>query len=150
MVKKMKLKTITEEEIEAMSFDDLAYVILKEKGKKMKISEIFQIICELQNLGESAYESQIADFFTLLATEKRFIQLDKGFWDLRENHTSKIDLDDVEDDEDDLEETEEEIPETTDETDDMFIDETKESDDDEVEDEYKDLVVVDEENEADL
>ena len=32
----------------------------------------------------------------------------------------------------------------------MFIDETKESDDDEVEDEYKDLVVVDEENEADL
>lgn len=149
MVKKMKLKTITEEEIETMSFDDLAYVILKEKGKKMKISEIFQIICELQNLGESAYESQIADFFTLLATEKRFIQLDKGFWDLRENHTSKIDLDEVEDDEDDIEETEE-IPETTDETDDMFIDETKESDDDEVEDEYKDLVVVDEENEADL
>ena len=32
----------------------------------------------------------------------------------------------------------------------MFLDETKESDDDEVDDEYKDLVVVDEENEADL
>ena len=146
----MKLKTINEEEIETMSFDDLAYVILKEKGKKMKINEIFQAICELQNLGQDIYESRIADFFTLLATEKRFIQLDKGYWDLRENHTAKIDLESVEDE--DIDETEEEIEEeTTEESDDMFLDETKESDDDdEVDDEYKDLVVVDEENEADL
>lgn len=145
----MKLKTVTQDEIETMSFDDLAYTILKEKGKKMKISEIFEAICELQNLGESAYESQIADFFTLIATEKRFIQLDKGYWDLRENHTSKIDLDDVEED-DEVEEIEEDTQDTSEENEEMFIDESKESDDDVEEDEYKDLVVVDEENEADL
>lgn len=144
----MKLKSVNEEEIETMSYDDLAYVILKEKNKKMKTGDLFKAICDLQNLSESVYEDTIADFFTLLATEKRFIQLDKGYWDLRENHQAKIDLDEVEDDEE--EEMEEEIYEDTLESDDMYIDETKETDDDEVDDEYKDLVVVDEENEMDL
>ena len=80
----------TLEEIETLSFDDLAYIILKEKGKKMKTTDLFKTVCELQNLNEKVYEEQIADFFTLLATEKRFIQLDKGCWDLRENHYVKI------------------------------------------------------------
>lgn len=144
----MKLKSITDEEIETMSYDDLAYIILKEKNKKMKTGDLFKTICELQNLSESVYEDTIADFFTLLATEKRFIQLDKGYWDLRENHQAKIELDEVDDEEDEL--TEEDTYEETLDTDDMYIDETKETDDDEVDDEYKDLVVVDEENELEL
>ena len=41
----MKFKTINKEDLETMSFDDIAYVILKEKNKKMKVSEIFKIIC---------------------------------------------------------------------------------------------------------
>ena len=32
----MKLKSISKDEIESLQFDDLAYVILKEKGKKWK------------------------------------------------------------------------------------------------------------------
>ena len=135
----MKLKTITKEEIETLSFDDLAYIILKEKGKKMKITELFKTICELQNLGESAYEAQIADFFTLLATEKRFIQLDKGYWDLRENHSIKIEQE--EDDELDEEITQNDLEEETEEN---YLDETKDIDDDETEDDLKDLVVIDE------
>ena len=75
----MKLKSISKDEIESLQFDDLAYVILKEKGKKMKITDIFKCICELQNLSENAFEEQIGDFFTLLSTEKRFVQLDKGY-----------------------------------------------------------------------
>lgn len=144
----MKLKSITDEEIETMSYDDLAYIILKEKNKKMKTGDLFKTICELQNLSESVYEDTIADFFTLLATEKRFIQLDKGYWDLRENHQAKIELDEVDDEEDEL--TEEDTYEEVLDSDDMYIDETKETDDDEVDDEYKDLVVVDEENELEL
>ena len=73
----MKLKTITKEEAENMSYDDLAYVILSEKGKKMKTVDIFKVICDLQGKSETVFETQIADFFTLLATEKRFIQLPK-------------------------------------------------------------------------
>ncbi len=144
----MKFKNKTIEELEVMSFDDLAYEILKEKGKKMKTADIFKIICEILNLSESEFESQIADFFTLLATEKRFIQLEKGFWDLRENHTAKIELEEVEDEEEIVEETEDSPVET--EEDDLYLDETKDTEDDDTEDDLKDLVVLDEENEIDL
>ncbi len=144
----MKLKTVTEEELETMSYDDVAYVILKEKGKKMKLIDLFNGVCEVMNLDQSVKDDYIADFFTLLSTEKRFIQLDKGFWDLRENHTSKIELSDIDDDE---EETEDDITSDEPEEDEtMYIDETREEDDDETDDEYKDLVVMDEESEADL
>lgn len=135
----MKLKTITKEEIETLSFDDLAYIILKEKGKKMKTTDLFKTICELQNLDEKVYEEQIADFFTLLATEKRFIQLDKGCWDLRENHSIKIEQED--DDELDEEIIRNDIEE---ESEGNYLDENKEIDDDETEDDLKDLVVIDE------
>ncbi|MCI8330558.1 MAG: DNA-directed RNA polymerase subunit delta [Bacilli bacterium] len=144
----MKFKNKTIEELEVMSFDDLAYEILKEKGKKMKTADIFKIICEILNLSESEFEAQIADFFTLLATEKRFIQLEKGFWDLRENHTAKIELEEVEDEEEEILEETEETEES--EEDDLYLDETKDADDDDTEDDLKDLVVLDEENEVDL
>lgn len=144
----MKLKSISEEEIETMSYDDIAYVILKEKGKKMKLLDLFNEVIDQLKLNKEEAENHLADFFSLLSTEKRFIQLDKGFWDLRENHTSKVELSDIEDDdeEDEIEVEEEQTPEE----DEMYIDETKESDDDEVEDEYKDLVVIDDDMESEL
>ena len=40
----MKLKDYTLEELETLPFDDIAYMILKEKGKKMKITDIFKTI----------------------------------------------------------------------------------------------------------
>ncbi|MCI6349876.1 MAG: DNA-directed RNA polymerase subunit delta [Tenericutes bacterium] len=144
----MKLKSISEEEIETMSYDDIAYVILKEKGKKMKLLDLFNEVIDQLKLNKEEAENHLADFFSLLSTEKRFIQLDKGFWDLRENHTSKVELSDIEEDdeEDEIEVEEEQTPEE----DEMYIDETKESDDDEVEDEYKDLVVIDDDMESEL
>lgn len=146
----MKFKNKTIEELETMSFDDLAYEILKEKGKKMKTADIFQIICEILNLSESEFEEQIADFFTLLATEKRFIQLEKGFWDLRENHTAKIELDSLNDEEEEMLDELEEDRLDSEEDDDLYLDETKDADDDDTEDDLKDLVVLDEENDIDL
>ena len=144
----MKLKSISEEEIETMSYDDIAYVILKENGKKMKLLDLFNEVIDQLKLNKEEAENHLADFFSLLSTEKRFIQLDKGFWDLRENHTSKVELSDIEEDdeEDEIEVEEEQTPEE----DEMYIDETKESDDDEVEDEYKDLVVIDDDMESEL
>ncbi len=144
----MKLKSISEEEVETMSYDDIAYVILKEKGKKMKLLDLFNEVIDQLKLNKEEAENHLADFFSLLSTEKRFIQLDKGFWDLRENHTSKVELSDIEeDDEEDEIEVEEEQNQEEDE---MYIDETKESDDEEVEDEYKDLVVIDDDMESEL
>ena len=147
----MKFKTINKEDLETMSFDDIAYVILKEKNKKMKVSEIFKIICDELNVGDAAFENQIGDFFVLISTEKRFIQLVKGYIDLRENHTSEINISDLED-----EEVEEETEEVQDEEDDNdekdYYDDIDDMDDDTEDDDYKDLVIVDEgyEDEVDL
>ena len=144
----MKLKDINIEELETMPFDDIAYIILKEKGKKMKINDIFKIICDKLNLGDSVFENQIADFFALLTTEKRFIQLEKGYWDLRENHTSEISIKEIEDElEDDLP-VEEVVEEEKDE--DNYYDDIDEMDDDQEEDDLKDLVIVSEGYEEDI
>lgn len=144
----MKLKSISEEQIETMSYDDIAYVILKEKGKKMKLLDLFNEVIDQLKLKKEEAENHLADFFSLLSTEKRFIQLEGGYWDLRENHTAKIELTDLDDEEDLTDEIEEERNEEIEE--DMYIDETKESDDDEAEDEYKDLVVINDEMDSDL
>ena len=137
----MKFKTVTQEELETLSFDDIAYIILKEKGKKMKITEIFRIICDSLNLGEAAFENQISDFFALLATEKRFIQLEKGFWDLRENHTAEISIKEIEDDI--IVDEEKENDDLEEESDDYY-DDIDDMDDDKDDDDLKDLVIVDE------
>ena len=149
----MKFKTVSKEELEILPFDDIAYIILKEKGKKMKIQDIFRIICDTLNLGEEAYENQISDFFALLATEKRFIQLEKGFWDLRENHTSEISIKAIEEElEDDLIVEDEKEDEDEEEEEENYYDELDNIDDDKEEDDLKDLVIVDEgyEDEIDL
>ncbi len=149
----MKFKTVSKEELEILPFDDIAYIILKEKGKKMKIQDIFRIICDTLNLGEEAYENQISDFFALLATEKRFIQLEKGYWDLRENHTSEISIKAIEDELDDDIVVEEDKEEDEDEEEEEnYYDELDTIDDDKEEDDLKDLVIVDEgyEDEIDL
>lgn len=144
----MKFKTINKEDLETMSFDDIAYVILKEKNKKMKVSDIFRIICDELNLGDATFEAQIGDFFALISTEKRFIQLEKGYIDLRENHTSEINISDIEDelDEDINEDLVDENNED-DENNDNYYDDIDDMDDDESDDDLKDLVIVDEEYE---
>ena len=148
----MKFKTVSKEDLETLSFDDIAYIILKEKGKKMKINDIFKIICDTLNLGDAAFENQIGDFFALLSTEKRFIQLEKGYWDLRENHTSEISIKEIEDELDDdvINEEEKEDEEETEEG--SYYDELDDIDDDKEEDDLKDVVIVDEgyEDEIDL
>ncbi len=149
----MKLNNYTIEELETLPFDDIAYMILKEKGKKMKINEIFKIICDKLNLGDAAFEEQIGDFFSLLATEKRFIQLDKGYWDLRENHTAEISIKEIEDELDDevvVDENDE--VEDKDDKEDNYYDTIDDMDDDDEDDDLKDLVIVDEgyEDEIDL
>ena len=149
----MKFKTVNKEDLETMPFDDIAYIILKEKGKKMKINDIFKIICDELNLGEDAFENQIADFFALLATEKRFIQLEKGYWDLRENHTAEINIKDLEDE---LEDEDDEVEEKDDDMDiereSDFYDDIDETEDDDTDDDLRDLVIVDEgyEDDSDL
>lgn len=138
----MKLEEMSQAELEAMNYDDIAYIILKEENKKMKINDLFKRICDVLNLGESAFENQIADFFEIMSTDKRFTMLEDGYWDLRINHSQKIVLDDDYEDEEEIDEDLEEDMEDE-ENEDIFFDEN--SDDDDAEDDLKDLVVIDDE-----
>ena len=145
----MKLKNISEEELETMSYDDIAYEILKETGKKSKITDLFKSVCELLNLSDSVYESQIGEFFQVLSTDQRFTMLDNGYWDLKTRHKSNIVMDIEEDDDvsNDLEEEVEEEPLEEKEDEDIYYDDDV-TDDDEPEDDLKDLAIIDEDDEA--
>ena len=139
----MKLEEMSQTELESMNYDDIAYMILKEENKKMKINDLFKRICEILNLGQDVFESQIADFFEIMTTDKRFTMLEDGYWDLRINHSQQIVLDDeFEEDEEEIEEELEEEFEDE-ENEDIFYDENP--DDDDAEDDLKDLVILDEE-----
>ncbi len=138
----MKIKDLNKEDLENMSYDDLAYMILKEAGSKMKINDLFKKVCEILNLSDTVFETQIADFFELISTEKRFLMLENGYWDLRENHSQKVVIDDDEEEEvfvdKDDDEEEEENEEIFDEDSD---------DDDIMEDDLKDFAVIDPDDE---
>ena len=139
-----KLKDYSKEELETLNYDDIAYLILEEKKKKMKISDLFNKVCELLELDEGAYADYITDFFELLTTDKRFIQLNDGYWDLKTKHSEKVVIEDEDEDYEEipLENDEEEQEE---EDDDNYYDE--DNDDDDSDDDLKDLVVIDDEDE---
>ena len=140
----MKLNDIPEYELETMNYDDIAYIILNEEKTKMKINELFEKVCTALKLPESAFEEKIADFFELLTTDKRFIMLEDGYWDLRELHNPKLVVDEEEDEDEELmneveDDLDDERPEDEDE--DIFYD--TDADDDLPDDDLDDLVVID-------
>ena len=143
----MSLKTMKKDELELMSNKDIAYLILEESKRKLNTADLFKKIIKLLELPESTFEKKIADFYTALSTDKRFILLENGKWDLRSNHTSdkviKVSDEDDEEESDEENEDEEELEE--DELDEDSFDDTDESDyDDDTNEELKDLVVIDE------
>lgn len=140
----MNLKNISKEELENMSYDDIAFAILTEKKKKMKIIDLFNEIGKLINLSESTIEDKIGDFFEMLTLDKRFIMLDDGSWDLRTRHAGNVIIDD--DEEDIVAEDVEEADEEEADEDEIFYEET---DDDDSEDDLKDLVVISDEDDED-
>ena len=143
--KRMALK-MKKEELELLSNKDIAELILTESKRKLNTADLFKKIIKLLELPESTFEAKIADFYTTLATDKRFILLDNGKWDLRSNHTSdKVIKVDTEDEEDEEEEISEEEDEDLDEDEEDNYDDTDEDDyDEETNEELKDLVIIDE------
>ena len=141
----MKLKKLSKEELESMSYDEIAYKIFEEEQKKMKLPVLFKKICNLLGLDDAEYEERIGDFFQLISRDQRFTMLDNGFWDLKEKYKSQIII--HEDDEEIEEETEDDtdINEESEEEETTYYDEDSEDDDVE-EDDLKDLVIISEED----
>jgi len=140
----MKLKEMSKEELEVLSYTDLTEMILKENKKAMNTPNIFKKICELLELGEEDYTNQIGDYYTSLTTDKRFILLDTAEWDLKDKHKVEIDLD-LDDEEEFVDEEEVEDEEEIEEE---VEDESIEITDDEVDldDDMEDLTIVDDED----
>lgn len=143
----MKLKNLSKEDLETMSFGEIAEVILAENGSQLKIVDIFRKICTLLEMSDTEFENKVADFFELISTDKKFIVLDKGFCDLRKKHTPKLIVEEDEEEiveQDSIEEVEQsELEEDTEN--DIFYDSSSDEDDvEDNDDELTDFIVVDE------
>ncbi len=137
----MSIKNMKKEDLELLSNKDITNLLLEEKGKQTTI-DLFKKIIKLLELPESTFDNKIGDYYTSLTTDKRFILLEDGTWDLRSRHTSdKVIKVEDEEEEEDLEEMEEE--EDEEETNYDSID-SDEDDIDDSDDDLKDLVVLDE------
>ena len=147
----MKLKNLSLEELESMSYDDIAYKILEEGNKKLKLVDLFKKICNLLELDEAECEDHMGDFFQLISRDQRFTMLDGGYFDLKEKYKKEVIMDTDEEEEIDEEtENDVDITEEDEEINDNYYDE--DSDEDDVEDDdLKDLVIIsDDEDEANL
>lgn len=145
----MKLKQIPKDELELMGYDDIALLILQESGKKMKLRDIFAKVINVLGLPEERIDEELMEFFELMSTNKKFVMLDKGYWDLQSRHKLDI-VFDMEEDEEELENDDEDnVEEENDEENDIFYDKDDETDD-VTEDDLADLVVVDDIDESNL
>lgn len=145
----MSIKDLSRDELELYSHKDLTNMLLEERGA-MNTAELFKEITTLLGLPNSVYENKIGDYYTTLTTDKRFIMLEDGKWDLRDNHTSDkvVVLHETEEDEEEIEEDEEETKEESDVDDENNDDFDSARADDEFDDptdeDLKDLVILDE------
>ena len=136
----MDIKNMPLEELELLSYTDIAYEILKEEKKSMSTPALFKEVCKLLNIDDDTMMEMIGDFYTSLTTDKRFILLDSAEWDLKESHVVKLVVD-ADEDEESTEDTEEVFEETEDEA---VPDEEEDFDD--TDDSLDDLVIISEED----
>ena len=141
----MKIKNLTKEELEAMSYDDIAELILKETNRKMKINELFKEVCKLLNLSEEEFLDKLPAFFDIISTDQRFIMVENGLWDLKSKHSVKIVVDTEEDEEDEELEDDIDIDDLEEKEEDIYSEDN--DDDDLTDDDLKDLVIIDEDEE---
>ena len=124
------LNKMSKDELELLSYTKIAELYLKENKTTMNTAELFKEICNLLQLSEVEYQEKIADFFQSLTTSKEFILLNDGKWDLKSNHSVKVDINDI------YEEAEEETEEDSEVREDEY--EEEENYDASLEDDYSD------------
>ena len=139
----MKLEKMTKEELELLSYKDITNLLLQEKGAQ-NTPTLFKQIVNLLELSDSFYESKIGDYYMMLTTDKRFLLLDNGNWDLKDKYKSDkiVKIEDEEDDDVEVEEVQNKSRE--DEEDENDYDSTEDDDYEDTEEDFKDLVIIDE------
>lgn len=139
----MDVRKMSKEELELLSNKDITFYLLEGSKNSINTADLFKEIIKLLELSKSDFETKIGDYYTALATDKRFIMLEDGTWDLRSRHTSdKVVKIEENEDEEDEEIPKEEIVEEEIEEDNY--DDTDDDEYDDTEEDLKDLVVIDE------
>ena len=140
------LNKLSKEELELLSYAKIAEMYLKENNKTMNTAYLFREVFRLLGLDDNEYQERIADFFESLTTSKDFILLSDGNWDLRANHSVKIDMNDIYGDSDAEADVEEEDNDNNDlsEEDNYEDDYNENAEADIIDDDYSDLTIVDE------
>lgn len=139
------LSEMSKESLEMLSYAKIAELYLKENKKPMNTADLFKEVCKLLDLSDEEYQERIADFFESLTTSKEFILLSDGNWDLKINHSVKIDIDDIYEESDSEEDTDVTYDENISEEDNYDDDYSDNTDDDLLDDDYSDLTIVDDE-----
>lgn len=111
----MSLSKMNKEEIELLSYTDIAKLYLEEKKTTLNTADLFKEVCNLLSLSEVEYQEKIADFFQTLTTSKEFILLSDGKWDLKSKHSVKVVMDELYEEKDEDEDYEIEPDEITEE-----------------------------------
>ncbi len=138
----MKLNKMTKEELELLSYTNIAKLYLEENKTTMNTADLFKEICKLLELSERVYQDKIADFFQSLTTSKEFVLLDDGKWDLKSNHKGKkLDIEELYEEHDEIDEEYQEDDEATEEDEYNSIDDEEEY----AEDDLNDLTILSEE-----
>lgn len=136
----MSLNKMTKDEIELLSYTDIAKLYLEENKTTLNTAELFKEVCNLLALSESEYQDKIADFFQSLTTSKEFILLPDGKWDLKSKHSVKVSMDDLYEEQTDEDEFDTETEEITEEDEFNSIDDEE----DYAEDDLGDLTILNE------
>ena len=131
----MSLSKMSIEELELLSYTDIAKIYLEENKKTLNTANLFKEVCNLLSLSEAEYSEKITDFFQSLTTSKDFILLPSGEWDLKSKHSVKVAMDELyEENADDEEEYETEPEEMTEEDEFNSIDDEEDYADDDLSD----------------
>lgn len=139
----MSIKDMKKEEIELLSNKDITNLLLEEKGCQ-NTADLFTQIIELLDLPKSTFDNKIGDYFTALTTDKRFLMLEDGTWDLRSRHNASKVIKVIEEEDDDLEDVSNEEEEEIIDEDEFDIDSADDDTFDDNDDDLKDLVILDE------
>lgn len=144
----MDLQTYSKEELKDMPMIDIAYQILLDEKEALHFKEVFQQIAEIKGFTEEQRKELIAQFYTDLNIDGRFITTGSNLWGLKRRYPAdqidervsnpskrrKKTKDDEEEDEDDLDIVDDEMDELIEDfADDEEDEELFEEDDDDFE-----------------
>jgi DNA-directed RNA polymerase subunit delta len=82
-VRKLSLNQYSKEQLQEMSFIEIAYDLLVENKQAIPFNEIMDVIIKALNLSEKEVKSRIAQFYTDMNIDGRFLALGDNRWGLR-------------------------------------------------------------------